>query len=102
MRLIRLPGDPANPPLAHSLAMLGAVLADTEAEERASSRGDVAWFALFGTGKGRVSGVLLAGGDDASDSRRLCDEFPLALIPIFEAGCIAAGALLSSAFVAEL
>jgi hypothetical protein len=62
--LIRLPGEPAKPPFAHSLVMLGAVLADTDVVDKASSDGDAAGFALFGR-DGRISGVLMAGDEDS-------------------------------------
>lgn len=42
IKLIRFPGEPARPPLVHSLVMLGAVLADTDVVERASNKGEAA------------------------------------------------------------
>lgn len=79
IRLMRLPGEPARPPLAHSFVMLGAVLADTEVVDKASKSGDAAWLTLYGGTEGRISGVLTA-GEDASESRRVFEEsLPLPL-----------------------
>lgn len=41
MRLIKFPGEPARPPLAHSWFVLAAVLADTDVVERASRVGEM-------------------------------------------------------------
>jgi hypothetical protein len=81
MRLMRLPGEPASPPRAHSLVMLGAVLAETDVADRASSIGETAGLTLFGAHAGRMSGVL-AGGDDAVDCGRLLEEFGVLLFSL--------------------
>lgn len=60
---MRLPGEPAKGPArAHSFVMLGAVLAETEALDRASSTGDGVGWTLSGT-MGLMSGVLMGGVD---------------------------------------
>ena len=58
---MRLPGELAKAPArAHSFVMLGAVLAETDALDRASSMGDGAGRTLSGT-EGLLSGVLMGG-----------------------------------------
>lgn len=76
---MRFPGDPARPPRAHSFIMLGAVLADTDVVDSASSRGEAVGLTLYGAAEGLISGVLMA-GDEASESRRVLEE--LALLPM--------------------
>lgn len=64
---MRLPGEPAMAPRAHSFIKLGAVLA-----EMASSIGETSTW-LFGPATGFKSGVLMA-GDDASEAGWLLFE----------------------------
>lgn len=81
MRLTRLLGEPAMPPLAHSFAMLGMVLAETDGLESASSMGEMAMFALYGTPAGLLSGVL-TGGDEALEPGPLLSELALLALSI--------------------
>lgn len=67
-------------PRAHSLAMLGAVLADTEVVDRASSRGD-ATFLSWSWSVGLISGVT-AGGDETSEAGWLAWELLLLLLTL--------------------
>lgn len=92
IRLMRLPGDPAMPPLDHSLVMLGAVLADTDVVDRASRSGDGAWLPLYGAygAEGLNSGVP-EGREEASETSGLLLEslplaVPLSCLLCFEAG----------------
>ena len=64
MMLIKLPGEPARPPLAHSFVMLGAVLADTGVVDKASSIGEMVGLTLYGGTVGSISGVLIAGEEE--------------------------------------
>lgn len=57
--------------------MLGAVLAETEVVDKASSEGDGSGFSLSGAAEGRISGVLI-GGEEALEVGMLLEEsFPL-------------------------
>lgn len=77
MMLIKLPGEPARPPLAHSFMTLGAVLAETDVVESASSMGDTAELTLY---VGSKSGVL-TGGVELVEAGRLLDlALPLLLL----------------------
>ncbi len=58
---MRLPGEPAKPPeRAQSFDMLGTVLAETDALDKASSKGDGAVLTWSGT-EGLNSGVSMGG-----------------------------------------
>lgn len=63
---MRFPGEPAMPFLAQSLAILGIVLPDIEAEESASSIGETARCSLS-TVVAVISGVCV-GGEEASEA----------------------------------
>lgn len=78
---MRLPGEPAKPPaLAHSFVMLGAVLAETEALDRASSMGDGVSLTLSGTDEALMSGVLMGGVDSLEVGRLLLERLLLLLL----------------------
>jgi hypothetical protein len=47
IRLIKLPGEPPKVPLAQSLIVLGAVLAETEVVDKASRAGDMLGFPFW-------------------------------------------------------
>jgi len=107
---MRLPGEPAKPPgppLIHSFVMLGAVLAETEAVDRASSMGDGAWLTLptwSGTLEGlRTSGVLI-GGVDSFDAGWLFVGIRLLLLLLllenFPAVCLVTAAAMPLASLA--
>jgi ABC-type cobalamin transport system permease subunit len=78
---MRLPGEPAKAPLGQSLLILGAVLAETEVVERASSNGEGVGFALSGAAMGLISGVLM-GGEDALEAEPLLDEAALLALSV--------------------
>jgi len=74
---MRLLGEAAIRFLAQSWIMLGAVLADTEVVDKASSEGDGSGFSLSGAAEGLISGVLI-GGEEALEVGMLLEEsFPL-------------------------
>lgn len=76
-RAMRLLGEAAIRFLAQSWIMLGAVLAETEVVDKASSEGDGSGFSLSGAAEGRISGVLI-GGEEALEVGMLLEEsFPL-------------------------
>lgn len=58
--------------------MLGAVLAETEVVDRASSRGDATCLSCSGS-EGLISGVM-AGGEEASEAGPLLGELMLLLL----------------------
>jgi hypothetical protein len=67
IKLIKLPGEPARPPRAQSLFILGAVLADTGVVDKASNMGETAaGLTLSGAAVGLISGVS-AGGEEVAD-----------------------------------
>lgn len=71
MMLMRLPGEPAKPAaLAHSLVILCAVLAETDALDRASSIGEGVGLTWSGR-TGLMSGVLIGGVDSFEVGRLL-------------------------------
>jgi hypothetical protein len=82
MMEMRLPGEPAIPPaLAQSLFMLGTVLADIEALDMASSKGDGDCIALSVTEVGLNTSGVLMGGVDSVEVGRLGLVEELSLLP---------------------
>lgn len=74
---MRLLGEAAIRFLAQSWIMLGAVLAETEVVDKASSEGDGSGFSLSSAAEGLISGVLI-GGEEALEVGMLLEEsFPL-------------------------
>lgn len=74
---MRLLGEAAIRFLAQSWIMLGAVLAETEVVDKASSEGDGSGFSLSGAAEGLISGVLIGGEEALEVGMLFAESFPL-------------------------
>lgn len=83
MRLMRLPGEPARgPERGQSFVKLGAVLADTDALDMASSMGDGWRLSLSGSESGLASGVLMGGVESVEMERAFVEGRTALLLPL--------------------